>query len=330
VCLGLAGGAHRAAAGDAAAAPTSYDGLVAGATRLDRADLADWTWAVTAKCASGDPLAQRQCRVVRAARADQLRGKTFVVQADPKAFVVGAWDPAKKSVSITLHGCLACDKPVDLGGRKLYVDARPSGGGAAPAGGAVVHQSARAFATKAAADAWKQDVVPRLRVELVVRIPDGDPVWHRGGRDGLGVTVLGYRVYDPCDGGIVCASPTAAKVAADAKACGKTVEAGPADGGGQAGAPAQDVVNRLEPWMIQQAMTPAVAAAQKCFDTYGVAGTAKLRMTISGDGAITALDVRGEFAGTPTGACLKKAVEGITFPRSRKAKTTITYPMMLR
>ena len=179
----------------------------------------------------GDALAQRQCRVIRAARAGKVRATTFVVRANPSAFQVGAWDPAKKSLPITLHGCLACNQPVDVGGKKLYLDARPTGGAAPPAAGAVIHQSGRVFADQAAAEAWKKDVVPRLRVELVVRLPDGDPVWHRGGRDGVGVTVLGYRVYDPCDGGIVCASPTATRPAPDPKACGKTVEAGPADGG---------------------------------------------------------------------------------------------------
>jgi hypothetical protein len=329
VCLGLVGGAHHAAAGDAAAPPVSYDALADGATRLARAGLADWAWAVSAKCTAGDALAQRQCRVIRAARAGQVRAATFVVRADPSAFQVGAWDPAKKSLPITLHGCLACSQPVDVGGKKLFLDARPTGGAAAPAGGAVIHQSARVFADRAAAEAWKKDVVPRLRVELVVRVPDGDPVWHRGGRDGVGVTVLGYRVYDPCDGGIVCASPTATKVAADLEACGKTVEAGPADGGG-GDAPVEKIVDRLEPWMIQQAMAPAVAVTQKCLDTYGVTGTAKLRMTITGDGNLAALELRGDFAHTPTGACITDAVKGVTFPRSHKSRTTITYPIMLR
>ena len=127
----------------------------------------------------------------------------------------------------------------------------------------------------------------------------------------------------------MCASPTAAKVAADARACGKTVEAGATAGGATAGT-ATNVAARLEPWMIQQALAPAVAAAQQCLDTYGVTGTATLRLQIKGDGSLAAVELRGEFANTPTGACVTRAVRAVTFPPSRKARTVITYPIVLR
>jgi hypothetical protein len=321
----------RAQAGGAAAAapppPTaSFDELAEGATRLDRADLVGWAWALTAACDQGDDVAQRQCKAVRDARAAALAGKSFVVDGDPFAFSVGTWDPAKKSTPITLRGCVACDTPLATGGKRVFV----VGNTAAPvveAGmlkAAVIHETARTFDTEAAAVKWRTEAVPRLKVELIFGVV-GNPAWSRDGRDGLAVAITGFRVYDPCDGGIVCASPTASKVDPDTRTCG-TVASGPVD----AAAPAEELVDQLEPNMIQKALKPALVAANACFDTYGVPGEGKLRITIAGDGTIAALEQVGDFADTPTGTCIDKAVRAVTFPKSRKAKTTVNYPIVLR
>ncbi len=318
----VAGGAEGAAP---VAPPPSFDDLAAGATRLTRADLVGWAWALTAACDQGDDLAQRQCKVVRDRRAAALANKAFLVDGDASAFTAGTWDAAKKSMPITLRGCVACDAPLATGGKSLFV----VGNKAAPVveGGllraAVIHETARTFDGEAAAVKWRTETVPRLKVELVFEVV-GNPVWTRDGRDGLAVAITGFRVYDPCDGGIVCANPPAPRVEADPAACGTVVE-GPVER-----APTEKVVDQLEPRMIQAALKPALVAAQDCFDTYGVPGEGKLRITIAADGTIAALEQLGEFADTPTGTCIDKAVRGVTFPKSRKAKTTVNYPIVLR
>jgi len=320
----VAGGAATGA--PAPPAPTTFDDLADGATRLERGDLIGWGWALTAACDQGDDMAQRQCKVVRDRRAAALAGKAFIVDGDAFAFSVGTWDPATKSMPITLRGCVACDTPLPAGAKRLFV----VGNKAAPVvesgmlKAAVIHETSRTFESEAAAVKWRTEVVPRLKVELVFEVA-GNPVWTRDGRDGLAVSITGFRVYDPCDGGIVCASPAATNVLADKKACGATVVEGPAEAG-----PSESIPDQLEPRMIQDALKPALAASQACFDTYGVPGEGKLRITIAADGTIAALEQLGDFTDTPTGTCIDKAVRATTFPKSRKKKTTVNYPIVLR
>ena len=46
-------------------------------------------------------------------------------------------------------------------------------------------------------------------------------------------------------------------------------------------------------------------------------------------GRVSAARVKGMFAGTPTGACVQRAVKSARFPKSR-GSLSITYPFMLR
>ena len=55
-----------------------------------------------------------------------------------------------------------------------------------------------------------------------------------------------------------------------------------------------------------------------------------MRITIGGDGAILALDQTGDFAGTPTGECIDTAIRKVRFPKSKRPKTTVNYPIVLR
>ena len=319
----------------APAAAKPFDEVVHGAVVLARKDLPGWAWALTAACDQGDDVSQRQCRVIRDARAAEIRGQTFVVDAEPDAFYAGGWDPAKKSITMTVRGCIAC-QGLDVGGKKLFIvsnKAAPTAtGGTVQA--AVIHETARTFDDEAAATAWEAKAVPRLKIELVFQLPQGNPLWSRDGKDGIAVSVLGFRVVDPCDGGVVCSSGGASKMDPDHKQCG-TVDEGKAstDTGADATAdqaPAETVVDRLEPYMIQDALAPAMKEIQKCHETYGVDGDAKVKMTIAGDGSIIAFELVGDFRDTPTGACIAKAVKAVTFPKSRREKTSFAYPIVLR
>ena len=75
---------------------------------------------------------------------------------------------------------------------------------------------------------------------------------------------------------------------------------------------------------------PAREASNKCFEVYGVAGTARFRITISDQGQVVDLAQKGDFVDTPTGYCIEKAIRGISFPKSKKPRTTVDYPFMLR
>jgi hypothetical protein len=325
--------AAAANAGTATPAPmaSSFDQAAAGAVRLARRDLPGWAWALTASCDQGDDMAQRQCRVIRDARAARIKGQTFVIEAEPQAFFAGGWDPAKKSITLTVRGCVAC-APVDAGGKKIFIvtnKAAPTETGETLQA-AVIHETAKVFTDDAAANAWEAKAIPRLKIELVFALPAGNPLWSRGGKDGIAVDVLAFRVVDPCDGGVVCSSGGAGGMDPDKKTCG-TVDEGQADSSDSApAAPEETIVDRLEPYMIKEALDPAVAAAQKCHDTYGVDGETKLKLTITGDGSIVAFEQVGDFTDTPTGECIAKAVKAITFPKSRKARTSFTYPIVLR
>jgi hypothetical protein len=63
---------------------------------------------------------------------------------------------------------------------------------------------------------------------------------------------------------------------------------------------------------IERAMTAVAGQARAC--SAGTRGRAALRVTVSPSGRIAQVVVIGAFAGTPTGACVARAVQAATFP----------------
>ena len=282
-------------------------------------DLADLAWALTATCDHGTATAQRQCKHVRDARVATLSGATLLVDAEPEALHVAPWNAAKKSIELTLSACVRCGGvPVD--GKTLYLV-----GGNAPRveGGrvkaTVLHDGARAFSDEAAAKAWLKSV-RHLRVQLLLKVPE-KVKWKIDGKEGVLLDVIGYRVVTPCDGAVVVASPPAQAVEADKKRC-RAANAEPAD--------LPEGPDSLTQSMVQGAMKPVVDAADGCFERYGVTGTAKLTITIAGDGTVVDVQQTGDFQDTPTGKCIEKAMDKVSFPRTKKARLTIGYPIVLQ
>ncbi len=324
-------------------AKPTFEALSKQATRVDRGGFAGLLWAVSASCeGAGDALDARQCRAIKAARSGSQAGKTFVVPGDASAFVVGPFDAKKKSINLTLSGCIACVDPIEVAGKALYVvsnKAAPTFTGAV-ARAAVIHETARTFKDEDLAIEWRAKVVPRLKTEFVVRLVESGAVWQRDGKDGVAVEILGFRVYDPCDGGIVCASPSSGNAAVDKAACGDAVVEGQPDDDDGAGdatidetakrTPATALPDDLTSSQIRDTMKPVRAAAATCFATYGVAGVAKLKVTVSG-GAVIALEwISGDFADTPTGTCIESAAKALVFPATKKSRQSFTYPVSLR
>ncbi len=313
----------------AVAEDKTFEAMSEGAAVLGKADVPGLVWALTATCSDGDELAQRQCKAARDARAATLRDATLVIDGDAAAFSIGPWKADTKSVAVTLRGCIACVAPV--GG--LYVvssKAAPSfKSGTAEA--ALVHETARAFKDEAAAKRWSARV-QHMRTQFVVKISAANGgMWDRDGKKGLAMDVLAFRVYDPCDGGIICASPPSGKAPTDSRACGEAVVEGepkpavdePKDDGPVL--PAQ-----LDAKDIKRAMEPVVTTARECFDTYGVAGKGKMVYSVAGDGSILSYEQIGDFVDTPTGTCIDKAAKAVTFPKSKKKKFGFSYPLSLQ
>lgn len=312
------------AAPRAVRAQSSFEEIANEAIRVDRDGLAGVLWAMNAQCADGDDLTKRQCRTVRDVVKARFDGQMLIVPGDASAFTVGDFDAKKKNAPIILKGCIACVDPIDVDGAKLYItsDNRDK----------PVHQTSRTFKSEDATASWKATTVPRLQVEFVVSLPKTLKTWKDDKKTGVSLAVLGFRVYDPCDGGIICASPKSGKASINKGACGGAVVEGTTEdepeGGGEV-KPAE-LPGELSASMIKAAMAPVREAATKCFDKYGVAGDAKLHVTVSGEGAVVMVDQSGDFEGTPTGECLERAVEPVVFPKTKKSRQSFKYPIVLR
>ena len=73
------------------------------------------------------------------------------------------------------------------------------------------------------------------------------------------------------------------------------------------------------------AVQPAVSACAQ-----GQHGLATTSITVSGpSGRVSNANVTGQFAGTPQGTCVARAVRGARFPRFRQEQFTISYPFRL-
>ena len=148
------------------------------------------------------------------------------------------------------------------------------------------------------------------KVELVAKVA-AKPRWSVGGKDGIALDVIAYRVLTPCNGTVVLANPSSQNAAPDKVACAQ---------GGAA-------VVALTPELVDEAMQAPTSVMKVCAKKEKAAGRAKLELTISDDGALAAYEQTGDFVGTPMGKCIDAAMKGVTFPRSAKPRTKIGYPL---
>ena len=313
--------------GVAAADDSPYDAAAKDATKVRKLDRV--VWALTATCEAGDDLDKRQCRILRDAAAAKLRGTKLRVEVKSGAVEIGAWDSGGKATPITVRGCIDCDG-VKVEGTTWYVVSNKSAPRILPGSveTAVLYETVKAFQNDALATGWKNMIEPRLRTEMVVKLPadEAKAVWNREGVRGLSVEIVGYRVWDACDGAVLAASPESGKGPIDKKTCGETeTKTDPKNT-----TPSEPVFAQLSKEQILASLKPAIEEAQACYDTYGQAGSAKVKITIGGDGSVQAQDQTGDFVGTDTGKCIDEAIKKAKFPKSKKAKTTVSYPINLR
>lgn len=302
----------------------TFETRAQGAQKLHRVE--SLVWALTATCDAGDDVQQRQCRRVRDARAKELQTGAWLVDADADAFDIGPYNAQKKSVSVTLDACIRCTG-VEVDGKTWYVTGNAPNGRAHFEAGRLrpgtLYDKAQAFAEEPSAATWARTTA-KVRVELVVKLP-AKPRWSDGGKNGLALDVLAFRVITPCDGAIVVAGPPSGPVEADKKACPPAAEVA-----AQAEADAGPRAEQLSAAMIDEAMQPVVDTAWKCYEHFAVTGKAKLKITVTADGGILKYEQQGDFSNTPTGACIDKALAKAKFPRTKKVKTTVLFPITLQ
>lgn len=94
--------------------------------------------------------------------------------------------------------------------------------------------------------------------------------------------------------------------------------------------PGDNLPETLNKSQIQGGMRSTKTKVQACFDRFKVPGLARVSITIGRKGRVTSAKVKGVFAGTPTGDCVKKATRGARFPKFKGSPITITYPFLLR
>ncbi len=332
--LGMVSAAALVLSMGGAAWAQSFDGVAQKARPVDgdRA-LGALFWSQEVSCGkAGGELEKRQCEAVRDARKQSIAGATYLAEAEPGSVSVGSFDAKTKSLSLTIRACLACAKPVDAGSTPLVI----IGGAPTPDHGSIVSAPLTTAHIKLASptDAKKftSEVAPRLRTEILFQLGDKPTRWKAGGAQGYQVTIAGYRVVDPCTGAVYAASPKSGTVAPDKRACGdQPAEEAKADDDTPDAAPAApELPQRLSSDQIRDALQPARDAARKCYEAFGIAGTARFKITISNEGEVVGLRQSGDFAGTPTGECVAKAVKKSVFPKSQKAQTSIDYPFILR
>ncbi|MBA2540269.1 MAG: hypothetical protein H0V17_11580 [Deltaproteobacteria bacterium] len=300
-------------------AEDTFEAKAQNAIRVARTD--DLVWAMTASCDKGNDIHQRQCRLVRDRKAKTLIGPTLWIEGDSDALEIGKWSGAKKSVSVALSACVRCSG-VDVDGRAVYVM-----GAGAPKWennklrATALYDNARPFPDEAAAMSWSKSVA-NAKFQLLVKVaPDASKRrFAVSGKDGMQLEILAWRVVKPCDGSIVLSSVPSGQVEPDKKACTTT---------GGIVIPADASADALTQSMVSDAMKPVVAAARSCFQKFRMSGKAKIEISILADGSVEKFEQKGDFDGSPTAKCIDDAMAKVTFPKTRKPKTKIGFPITL-
>lgn len=304
-------------------ADDSFEAKAAGAQRIQH--LENVVWALTAPCDQGDDTEQRQCRIVRDKRAAELANATLLVDADRDAFDIATWNAAKKSSTLSLRACIRCSG-VDVDGKNWFI----TGGTAAPKleGGKLrptsLAETAKSFTDQAAAQAFVKHNAD-ARVQMVVKVGPKSK-WAEGGKQGLALEILAFRVVSPCDGAIVMSNVPSGPAEVDKKGCaGGAVTKPVANGQDNDKLPETLSMNQ-----IKDSLKPMVLGADQCFMQFNVAGKAKLKFTVAGDGTVAKYEQQGDFVNTPTGDCIDKSLKNVSFPRVKRAETSFSYPIILK
>jgi hypothetical protein len=311
--------------GSGTAAADRFDAAVKSATPIHTNDsLSALFWSLDANCnkAKGD-FRRRQCQGVRDMRRAKIGNQTFVVDVGGPAIDLKL-DAKKLSADVTLRACVACEDEgaivVGVGAHKVAAKKIQS---------AALGSKTKVFKKLKHAEFWSQYAGKRLRAQLIFKMPPRLDRFTAAGRTGYKVSVVGYRLYDPCHGEVLVSKPISSKGPVKAASC-KDEPAMEPDEPKKPVKPVIEHPDRLTTAQIKEAMKGVAAEAKKCHKAYQIDGMATFKMVIGGNGKLKKADQSGDFEGTPTGICLDKAMKMATFPKSKKKSTPITYPLMLQ
>ncbi len=281
-----------------------------------------WSQNVNCAKAKGD-FRQRQCRGVRDTRLAKVLGQSFLVDVGNEAVDVEV-KPKTMSAHVTLRACVSCgdEGPIVVGQGAHRVSANSISA-------ASLATDTKVFKKLAQVEHWSKYIGTRLRAQFIVKVSSSSERFKAAGRQGFKVSVVGYRLYDPCEGEVLVSKPSSNAGPVNADACKDM----PAVDDGTSKVPKAPVIihpDRLSVAQIKSSMKGVKASAKKCHKAYGIDGMATFKMVIAGSGKLTKAKQSGDFKGTPTGICLDNAMKLAVFPKSKKKATPITYPLMLR
>jgi hypothetical protein len=196
-----------------------FDTAAARATTLTGPDaLASLFWSQVAQCKDQDDFFRRQCEGIKTARRERIAGSTFLLESKG-AVEVMPFDPKAMSVDVEVTACAAC-AGVKIAGERRYLVGR---GAVKVVGGRVtpvtLHRGTRTFSSKAEGETWSRTVAPRLTAQLLLELPAVLEPWKDAGSEGYHVEVVGFRVLDPCTGGVLFSQPKSGNAAPDPSAC---------------------------------------------------------------------------------------------------------------
>jgi hypothetical protein len=320
------------------AAQASFEDLLKEARSIaSDAELSRTFEPLFADCRGADELEARQCQGIRQYLESQLHGQTFAAVGDSAALGHSPYDPSSKLVELDVQGCIACAHPVQIGDHARFVTTRiPKAIKAGKATGLDVAYHEVAFPDPKTAARWERQLAPRLRVQFVFRL---GPVWKSGQGDkayeGLTFVPIAHRIYDACNGQVAASDPpSAASVQVDraVQAALKCPAAGedlsPEEKRKREEWEALPV--QLSPKDVERAMAPVQEKVHDCFVEFEEKGTAKVRMTVDGQGKLEEVAVLPPFDRTPTGYCVRAAVRTAEIPHFKGEKMQLTFPFYLR
>lgn len=343
-----------AAAPTGPASPASFDELLKDAVPVR--DVATLIEPLYARCEDQDPLLKRQCEGEKTFLLDYLKAHTFVADADVQP-ETSPYDATAKQVDMEVPGCVYCKDAPKVAGETRYLVAKlpqrlapvPGEEGKQRVQVAPIASHEIAIEDRTKADRFVERVVPRLRVQHVFKIglpfgepppapPPGKPAPAAYATQqpasalaqikGVLITSLGHRVYDRCTGKIAAASPKLAsplKVKPD-RGCpiGGTEELSVAELKKQAEFDA--LPERLMPRQIDQVLAPVQGQIHECFVEFGEpSGTAKVSLTIGGEGKLTGLVLPSPFDKADIGVCMRSQLKRAVFPKFRGSPMNVEY-----
>ena len=291
------------------------------------ADLKDLFGPLFANCKKDDEFEARQCASVRDSLIQSNREQTWVALGDESALSFNPYDPSEKKLEMEISGCIACGQPLRFEGddKPHFVTTRvPKAIKAGKAVGLEVGFDDVALSDEKTAESWQKKMAPRLRVQFVFKL---GPQWKSGSFDGITFVPVAHRIIDRCNGKVIASDPPSTADAQPMPDATCPAELTPEQQRAQEQAALPEQLSTIQ---INQSMSTLRSRVHDCYTEFEVAGTAIVRLVVSGDGKLETVLVLPPFDKTPTGYCLRTALKALQLPRFKGEKMIITYPFKLQ